>query len=225
MSKCIVLSMHGSDVKKTNTVCQWFHLSEGVTQLPSPNQIEKEGSCQYHLPKAFQIFSDCILCHRTETSRLKDSPQPKNPSWKCWTYNPSWHDQQLVDGPLWVWRSLGTIVTNSDDLRKLQKVEGFSETIVNSLSFCKGEGGEKKKREKQQQNIRRRSTLVKTIFLSHTKTSPTFKALCLRDASFFHGMLLCIPMLAQTSSPPCSPPQETRRTYAHPNLGRGFARI
>ncbi len=109
-----------------------------------PEQIEKEGSCQYHLPKAFQIFSDCILCHRTETSRLKDSPQPKNPSWKCWTYNPSWHDQQLVDGPLWVWGPLGTIVTNSDDLRKLQKVEGFSETIVNSLSFCKGEGGEKR---------------------------------------------------------------------------------
>lgn len=88
MSKCIILSMHFSEVKNQPQFANVNQKKEGITQLPFPEQIEKEGSCQYHLPKAFQIFSDCLLCHRTETSGLKDSPRPKAfRHFQCGTYN------------------------------------------------------------------------------------------------------------------------------------------
>ena len=89
--------------EEPTAICQCEPKKEGITQLPFPEQIEKEGSCQYHLPKAFQIFSDCLLCHRTETSGLKDSPRPKAfRHFQCGTYNaiPTWPT---------TWGSLGTI--------------------------------------------------------------------------------------------------------------------
>ena len=103
MSKCIILSMHFSEVKNQPQFANVNQKRKVSPNFHSPNKLKKKDRASTTCRKPFQIFSDCLLCHRTETSGLKDSPRPKAfRHFQCGTYNaiPTWPT---------TWGSLGTI--------------------------------------------------------------------------------------------------------------------